>query len=616
MLRKTSGSVLLQLSEIAWLLYSNMDVQLYVYDLSNGLARNISAALLGIQVDAVYHTAVVFGGVEYTYDGGIKSLEPGKSMGPPMEIIDLGETNLPMDIIMEYLDSLREIYTAEVRMYLSPQTSCISLLTDKQAYEMFTHNCNNFSNDFATFLLGRGIPEYIVNLPDHVLNTPFGRMMKPQIDMFVKERQAKRDGGLVGMGRDGQSTKAPSIPSTVVEKATTQQALSRLLTDSKDSCAVVFFTSTGCGPCTALYPIYEELAAEFKNKSTFIIVDISVLYDIATKYEIRATPTFITFLHGEKENRWSGADVNTLRSNVNLLTQMAWPQHAHTSLRLPTLRGASTKPVMYSKVPPFSKLKAKMGPVADDPALEGLMHFVAAREADGAAESTLPDLAQFSKFLRLAPKKLPPEFMFMIVDLLRAALVDPRLSGYYAEEKDHSTVVHLLTYINSLDDCPYALRLVALQLVCNLFSSPLYPQHILCCNPLTESIIQLITTSLLDDTHHNVRVAAASLSFNIAVANSICRSEKNHEALPEGAQVELAASLLEAIGAEENSPEALKGYLLAFGYLVYCAPKSGELVDLLKSMDAQSTILAKKKLFAAELLVQEVSEELIGKGLK
>ena len=93
-----------------------MDVQLYVYDLSNGLARNISAALLGIQVDAVYHTAVVFGGVEYTYDGGIKSLEPGKSMGPPMEIIDLGETNLPMDIIMEYLDSLREIYTAEVWM--------------------------------------------------------------------------------------------------------------------------------------------------------------------------------------------------------------------------------------------------------------------------------------------------------------------------------------------------------------------------------------------------------------------------------------------------------------------------------------------------------------------
>ena len=100
-----------------------MDVQLYVYDLSNGLARNLSAALLGIQVDAVYHTAVVFGGVEYTYDGGIKSLEPGKSMWSPMEIIDLGETNLPMDIIMEYLDSLRDIYTAEVCMVFKIKNS-------------------------------------------------------------------------------------------------------------------------------------------------------------------------------------------------------------------------------------------------------------------------------------------------------------------------------------------------------------------------------------------------------------------------------------------------------------------------------------------------------------
>ena len=91
-----------------------MDVQLYVYDLSQGLARNLSAGLLGIQIDAIYHTAIVMGGVEYTYDGGVKTVEPGMSMGDPMEVIALGRTNLPMDIINEYLDSLRQIYTAEV----------------------------------------------------------------------------------------------------------------------------------------------------------------------------------------------------------------------------------------------------------------------------------------------------------------------------------------------------------------------------------------------------------------------------------------------------------------------------------------------------------------------
>ena len=153
-------------------------------------------------------------------------------------------------------------------------------------------------------------------------------------------------------------------------------------------------------------------------------------------------------------------------------------------------------------------------------------------------------------------------------------------------------------------------------MACNLFSSPLYPQHILTCPTLASPIIQLITNSLLDDKHHNVRVAAASLSFNIASALSTLRREENREALPEGDQVELAASLLEAIGVEEGSPEALHGFLLAFGYLLFCMPKDGELLDLLKTMDAEGTVLSKKKSFPDEKLVREVGEELLGKGLE
>jgi hypothetical protein len=42
-----------------------MEVELYVYDLSNGLARTMSAALLGTHIDAVYHTSIVFKGIEY-----------------------------------------------------------------------------------------------------------------------------------------------------------------------------------------------------------------------------------------------------------------------------------------------------------------------------------------------------------------------------------------------------------------------------------------------------------------------------------------------------------------------------------------------------------------------
>jgi len=433
----------------------------------------------------------------------------------------------------------------------------------------------------------------------------------------------KRRTGLVGVGggtltSGGESQKNASHHSgpSLVKQATTSLELEKLLREAKESCAVVFFTSETCPPCKKLYPLYEELASEARHKASIIIVDISRSYDIGTKYMIRATPTFITFLHGEQVERWSGAEPATLTGNIKMLIQMAWPPHPHQSLPLPALRSASTNPVLFSKLPPLGKLKAKMGICAEDGAVLSVMHFVSARAQDGAAKTTLPDLDAFSRFMRTAPSKLSPEIMFTIVDLMRIALIDPRFSGYYAEEREHKTVAPLLTYVNSIKDCPYSLRLVALQMACNLFTSPLYPTHILKCPELTTPLVELITTSLLDDKHHNVRVAAASLSFNMAASNNRLRTEEFLDSLPEGDQIELAASLLEAISVEENSPEALKGFLLSFGYLVFCAPQNGELVDLLKSMDAQSTVLGKKKLFPKEALVDDIGNVLLVEGFK
>lgn len=92
-----------------------MDVQLLVYDLSRGLARQMSMGLLGFQLDAIYHTSIQLNGREYVYDGGIIAISPGSShLGQPMERIHLGTTNLPFDIIEEYLDSVRPIFTLEV----------------------------------------------------------------------------------------------------------------------------------------------------------------------------------------------------------------------------------------------------------------------------------------------------------------------------------------------------------------------------------------------------------------------------------------------------------------------------------------------------------------------
>lgn len=54
-------------------------VELYVYDLSNGLARQMSLQLTGKQLDGIWHTSVVVFGMEVFYGQGISITLPRKS---------------------------------------------------------------------------------------------------------------------------------------------------------------------------------------------------------------------------------------------------------------------------------------------------------------------------------------------------------------------------------------------------------------------------------------------------------------------------------------------------------------------------------------------------------
>jgi len=54
-------------------------VKLYVYDLSNGLARQLSMQMTGKQIDGIWHTSVVVFGKEIFYGRGIDVTLPGRS---------------------------------------------------------------------------------------------------------------------------------------------------------------------------------------------------------------------------------------------------------------------------------------------------------------------------------------------------------------------------------------------------------------------------------------------------------------------------------------------------------------------------------------------------------
>ncbi|CAF3513086.1 hypothetical protein FGSG_05144 [Fusarium graminearum PH-1] len=573
-----------------------MDVQLFVYDLSRGLARQMSMGILGFQLDAIYHTSIELNGKEYVYDGGIIAIRPGSShLGQPLQRIPLGKTNLPIDVIEEFLDSLRPIFTLE-------------------AYDLFHHNCNNFSDSFVNFLLGKGIPEHIVKMPQAVLDSPMGRMLLPQLTQGIN---AGRQGGSI-LGLQESSQAPAAAPKHVIKNIANASEFDRLMGEAKNSCAVVFFTSATCPPCKTLYPIYDELAEEVGDKATLMKVDISQpqQHEIGSRYSIRATPTIVTFLHGKEENRWSGADPAALRGNVQLLVQMAHPVHPHERLRLPTFSNPNAKPVLYTKVPPLDKLMVKMGSeVASKPEVKALKQYLEDRTKNGPSNAVIPDMGHLSSLVKDSVASLPIDIFFTIVDLFRCALSDPRISGFFAEEKSHETVLAVLESVAQKTDCPYALRLVTLQMACNFFSTPLFHDEIMRDSSLRAAIILLVSSSFLDESHNNVRVAASSLLFNLSLANRKARSSSK-PTLSGDDELELAASVVEAISLEEKSAEALHGMLLALGHLVYGTSLDGELPDLLQAVGAQDSILAKKSKFPDEKLVTEVGTELLGKGLR
>lgn len=488
------------------------------------------------------------------------------------------------------------------------------------------------------FLIGKGIPEHIRNLPQTFLSTPLGQMLKPQIENAL--RPVAQGTGTGPGGGPSISARAPpstapgpsNLKPTAPPKGTVRlvnnlNQLEAELASASNSCAVIFFTSATCPPCKIVYPTYDELAEEAGDGAVLIKCDVSVAYDVSMKYGVRATPTFMTFLKGQKLDEWSGANPGQLQGNVRLLLQMAHPPHPHQNLRLPTFQRTIPKYVTYKNLPPLDKLVAKLGqPHATDPRLTSIISFIKSRNSAAPADTPLPpNLDQFALFVQSTFQSLPADTHFALVDLVRALFLDPRVSGYFAESQQpsHETLMTLFSRSRSDDDlnaCPYNLRIVMLHLACNLFTSPIYADQAASNPILRETCLHLLTSSLLDTDHANVRVVAASLAFNLAVHNHNTRFEGGGggvDPLPEESQVDLTASLLEAISRESGSAETLHGLLFALGLLVYAAPMDGAVVDLCRAMGASEIVQEKGHVdaFKKEGLLGEVGRELLGRGL-
>lgn len=146
-------------------------VSLHVYDLSHGLACQLSMSFLGKTIEAIWHTGVVVYGTEYYFGRGIQQAVAGTApYGTPMRVVDLGVTHIPKDVFEMYLQEIAPRYTPE-------------------SYSLMAHNCNNFSSEISQFLVGSNIPEYILNLPNEV-SSPMAPLIMPMIKNLEKTMRA------------------------------------------------------------------------------------------------------------------------------------------------------------------------------------------------------------------------------------------------------------------------------------------------------------------------------------------------------------------------------------------------------------------------------------------
>ncbi|KAG0233885.1 hypothetical protein BGW42_007092 [Actinomortierella wolfii] len=381
-------------------------VTLFVYDLSQGMARSMSLGITGRQIDGIWHTSVVVFGREWFYGQGIMNSVPGMTMhGTPLERIDMGETEIPQEVFMEFMDNMRETYTAD-RYHLLDNT------------------------DF--------------------LQTPFGQMMRPMIEnMFGPTQQPQPQYPALPSMPSNNLTHAPTTTSsTTVPYFTDLTQLRNTIATNK--AVAVYFTSATCPPCRVIAPIYDELIQEKQGKVIGVKVDIGQARAIGREFAIYSTPTFVFFLNGAEFSRFSGANQTELRSSIDVLIYSTNPAHPHELINLKHYKALSDTPILFSSYESLDAIFTKLDSLinaadnqksvteADKKQLQKIHVWLEKRQAAKTKKEAEPTLAELGSLWKPLVNKLlsilPFEHQFPLLDIVRMLILHPRIAEVFAKD--------------------------------------------------------------------------------------------------------------------------------------------------------------------------------------
>ncbi|ORY25189.1 PPPDE putative peptidase domain-domain-containing protein [Naematelia encephala] len=598
-------------------------VELYVYDLSRGMAKSMSLMLTGKQIDGIWHTSVVAYGREVFFGQGIMEAKPGATHhGAPLYKIDMGETSIDEETFQEYLTSLQELYTPA-------------------AYHLIEFNCNHFTADVVGFLTGREIPNWISGLPAEFLSTPFGQAMRPQIDAMFRRTSPNEHSATANAPAaaafptpppSGSSTPGGALLNSVVGAATAQAGTSSqsqaevsplaLVSSTanftsiiRDHPAVVVnFTNTPtCPPCRTIKPVYEAIAAEHASAYgargvRFVEVELGIGEgrDIASQFGVSATPTFIFFRNGKKVDEMKGADKRGLEARVEAFLEETWPRHSHRKVYLAACEAIPLKAITSSNIPAYPALVGKLETFGASKEHVALLKDRVVPVLEGKAELSESVMQTWVEATEALLGNLKPEQTFPVIDLWRVGLLQPRVSSFLATQLSPTTS-HPITPLPSIlslgattlssqsTSTPKPFLLTLLRLLTNVLA-PLPLANVVLSTPPPELLTIVVDSLLHPDV--GVRSAAAGVALNMAMWRH--RVAKSLGSAPEDADseewsTEIVSAVLEAIAREDDEDVAHR-LLAALGLTIWLSPGYTDSVQpLLEVLSAKSTIEGKIK---------------------
>ncbi|SGY79121.1 BQ5605_C008g05049 [Microbotryum silenes-dioicae] len=594
-------------------------VSLYVYDLSNGMAKQWGRMLTGRDVEGIWHTSLVLHGMEVFYGQGIDIVSPPGTThhGRPVKQLSMGSTQIDRDTFLEYIQGMREVYSAD-------------------RYHLLDFNCNTFTNDVLGFLNGNQIPEDIRNLPSEIMSTPFGRNMRPMIDQMFRGGNARPDASnavqslLPPTTGSNSSTATPSQQSmgSNLQICTSPASMQTAL--SENPAVAVMFTSNSCPPCNAVKPYFEELARTHgagPKRIVFVLVEMGlgggaqVASDPAFGGPIRATPTFVFFARGEKLGQCQGADRQELKTQVQLLEMEVYPAHAHTKLSLPafTKLSKSLAPVTYPSFPPLpvlaKKLDASLNNHQDkidsttrDVLTKRVIAYLAALPAPPVAPTTPLPADAWIPATEKALEALAPQEWFPLLDTYRIALARD-ISRLSASTAFTSLIPRLLERTcTDLESSEKALILTLVRLVSNMLPSPTLV-NLLLERSSFDTVTRIIVRALLDP-DQSVRSAGSGLAWSIISRVYDRRVGLASIDADEEWQVEMASALFEALSKEEESVEVVHRLAATLGLLMFQSSHADPVKELLGVLGLEEVVNGKAKLLEGNAEVAQLFKEL------